>query len=236
MNDNFQERQFILEMLELQENINSQITSAWREAHYPWYRAIWIECAELMDHHGWKWWKKQTPNLEQIHMELVDIWHFGLSDCLQHCNDKNLTADALYRLVCLASSHQNQLNSPDQKSTASNQHTIINGELLLEKVEDFAQDCLQLKRFPLPAFAELLQAANFSFENLVKYYIGKNALNKFRQDQGYKEGSYIKIWQGLEDNEHLSQILETCSLGEEKLQETIYSGLAKRYKMNKVAS
>ena len=54
----------------------------WRGQGYPWYRAIWVECAELLDHYGWKWWKHQTPDLEQVQLELVDIWHFGLSDLL----------------------------------------------------------------------------------------------------------------------------------------------------------
>ena len=50
------------EMLELQDSINSLINKEWRQAHNPWYRAIWTECAELMDHIGWKWWKKQEMN------------------------------------------------------------------------------------------------------------------------------------------------------------------------------
>lgn len=48
-----------------------------------WYRAMWTECAELMDHIGWKWWSKQELDINQAEMELVDIWHFGLSDILQ---------------------------------------------------------------------------------------------------------------------------------------------------------
>ncbi|MFA6630524.1 MAG: dUTPase, partial [Sulfuricurvum sp.] len=35
---------------------------------------------------------------------------------------------------------------------------------------------------------------------LYRLYVGKNILNQFRQDHGYKEGHYIKIWNGLEDN------------------------------------
>lgn len=68
------------EMLELQDSINSLINKEWRHAHNPWYRAIWTECAELMDHIGWKWWKKQEIDIEQAQIELIDIWHFGLSD------------------------------------------------------------------------------------------------------------------------------------------------------------
>ena len=62
------------EMLELQDSINSLINNEWRNAHNPWYRAIWTECAELMDHIGWKWWKKQEIDIEQAQIELIDIF------------------------------------------------------------------------------------------------------------------------------------------------------------------
>lgn len=37
-------------MLDLQDSMNTKVTSNWREQSYEWYRAIWTECAELMDH------------------------------------------------------------------------------------------------------------------------------------------------------------------------------------------
>ena len=42
-------------MLRLQESINLKINAAWVKADNPWHRAIWTECAEMMDHVGWKW-------------------------------------------------------------------------------------------------------------------------------------------------------------------------------------
>jgi len=35
---------------------------------------------------------------------------------------------------------------------------------------------------------------------LYKRYVIKNQLNTFRQKNGYKDGSYIKNWDGVEDN------------------------------------
>ena len=70
-------------MLELQDAMNTKVNSNWKQQGYEWYRAIWVECAELMDHYGWKWWKKQSPDTEQVALELIDIWHFGLSIQLQ---------------------------------------------------------------------------------------------------------------------------------------------------------
>ena len=82
-------------MLELQDRINAQVSAGWREREHPWYRAIWTECAELLEHHGWKWWKQQRPDREQLALELVDIWHFGLSDWLQRQASKAELEQAL---------------------------------------------------------------------------------------------------------------------------------------------
>ena len=51
----------------------------WADQDFEWYRAAWVECGELIEHYGYKWWKKQEPDLEQVRLEVIDIWHFGLS-------------------------------------------------------------------------------------------------------------------------------------------------------------
>jgi hypothetical protein len=38
--------------------------------------------------------------------------------------------------------------------------------------------------------------------------MGKLILNIFRQDNGYIEGSYVKIWNGKEDNEVLMTLMD----------------------------
>ena len=51
-------------------------------------------------------------------------------------------------------------------------------------------------------------------------------LNRFRQNNGYKEGSYKKNWNGREDNEVMSEIL---SNGVSTIDE-IYAALECEYK------
>ena len=72
----------LLVMLEMQDAMNSRVNPDWRSAGNAWYRAIWTECAEMLDHYGWKWWKHQPADLEQVRLELVDIMHFAMSDYL----------------------------------------------------------------------------------------------------------------------------------------------------------
>jgi hypothetical protein len=53
--------------------------------------------------------------------------------------------------------------------------------------------------------------SGLDLESLYKLYVGKNILNQFRQDNGYKDGSYIKIWGGEEDNVVMKRVLEENS-------------------------
>ena len=58
-------------------------------------------------------------------------------------------------------------------------------------------------------FFRTCKISGLSFTWLQKLYIGKNCLNKFRQDNGYKEGTYIKEWNGREDNVVMIEIIDT---------------------------
>src|SRR6056300_58902 len=82
-------------MLQMQDAMNTRVNESWRDQGFAWYRAIWTECAELLDHYGWKWWKKQQPDVDQVKLELVDIWHFGLSILLLSGKTEEHLADEI---------------------------------------------------------------------------------------------------------------------------------------------
>lgn len=193
-------------MLDLQARINAQVSADWRERAHPWYRAIWTECAELLEHHGWKWWKQQHPDRAQLALELVDIWHFGLSDWLQR---QAPAAD-------LAAALEQGLSRPAPAD-------------FLEAVEQFAGIALNRRMFDAGAFACLMLGADLSFEELYKSYVGKNVLNRFRQERGYATGTYIKIWQGREDNLHLVEAMAGLDADASDFQEALHRALTARY-------
>lgn len=200
-------KQQLNDMLALQDKMNTKVNEQWRSQGFEWYRAVWTECAELMDHHGWKWWKKQNPDTHQIHLEIVDIWHFGMSILLLQHED----VDAL------ASQIEQQWNPTNNTND------------FLQAVEALAADTLTSKSFSVPLFCQLMQLSEFSNDDLYRQYIGKNVLNFFRQDHGYKEGTYHKLWQGKEDNEHLAEILGNLDAQSGNFQDQVYSELEKRY-------
>ena len=61
----------------------------------------------------------------------------------------------------------------------------------------------------METFIDVAIISGLNLHTLYKLYIGKNILNKFRQDHGYKDNSYIKIWNGKEDNVIMQNILST---------------------------
>ena len=200
-------KQKILTMLELQDAMNCKVNPEWRQAGYAWYRAIWTECAEMLDHYGWKWWKHQKPDMEQVHLEIIDIWHFALSDLILKNNSLDAAAD-----VALAA-----LGNP------------MAGDDFREAIENMAMDTIATQSAQVERFATLMQLADLSFDELFKTYVGKNVLNIFRQEHGYKDGSYIKIWNGREDNEHLAEILASMNADDDGFKDVLYQKLEQAY-------
>lgn len=195
-------------MLDLQDSMNTKVNAQWREQGYEWYRAIWVECAELMDHYGWKWWKKQAPDTEQVALELIDIWHFGLSILLQ----SGKSAEAI------AAQIQQQLVIDTEEK-----------EFRLD-LETFAAATLGDRQFHIDLFGKLMAGVDMSFEQLYRGYVGKNVLNFFRQDHGYKDGTYRKHWHdGREDNEHLVEAVLSLDAVRLSFKDELYESLKLRY-------
>jgi len=194
-------------MLDLQDRMNTKVHPEWRQQGFEWYRAAWIECAELMDHAGYKWWKHADPDMEQIQLEVVDIWHFGMSAMICRCDS----------LDELAAQIAEDLSAAPKESS------------LLEATETLAESCITTQSFSTSAFLGLMAASGLSFEQLYCMYVGKNVLNFFRQDHGYKDGSYVKIWDDREDNEHLSDLLVRLDPKQEDFADAVYRGLAEAY-------
>ncbi|MBU3023202.1 dUTP diphosphatase [Aestuariibacter sp. A3R04] len=212
-------QQQLATMLSLQNKMNTKVNPQWLTAGYGYLRAAMVESVEAIDHHGWKWWKAQKKDLPQLQMELVDIWHFALSaSIIDYKGNIQATANALSAQLAQS---QTQVNFdgtdyfPDKQS-------------LLDNLELMAGLCAA-KRFSVPLFMRIVTQCEMTSDSLFQQYVGKNVLNFFRQDNGYKEGTYEKIWAGKEDNEHLVEVLSTLNIEAADYSELVYAGLAQRY-------
>ena len=201
-------KQALVTMLTLQHRMNTKVHPQWITQRYEWYRAIWIECGELIEHYGYKWWKKQTPDIEQVQLEAIDIWHFGLSALFVDSKPIEQIASEIEA--------QLQAHRPAEKDVRA-------------ATESLAAYALNERAFSIALFADLMHAVGLDFDALYRHYVGKNVLNFFRQDNGYKEGTYQKQWQGREDNEYLMELLKELDSGAADYADNLYAALQKRY-------
>jgi hypothetical protein len=96
-------------------------------------------------------------------------------------------------------------------------------------VEKLARVTLTKRSFDIDAFAGVMRELPMSFGELFDLYVGKNVLNNFRQDHGYKSGEYRKIWSNREDNEHLVEVLEELDCPPAEVPDVLYAALEARY-------
>jgi len=176
-------------MLRLQDELNKVINPQWVDEAYDWPRAIHVESVELMDHIGWKWWKHHEPDRAQIELEMVDIWHFIMSLMIHEC-EGNLQHAAL-----LLSDSWNQ----DMPAEFAGTSAIEMAEGL--GVVFYMGNTIN----GLMTFRGLMHECGLTDEHLYTRYMAKNVLNLFRQEHGYKEGTYQKTWGDKEDNEVLAE-------------------------------
>ena len=209
-------------MLTLQDGMNRKVNPQWLSANYAYLRAAMIESVEGIEHHGWKWWKAQRKDLPQLQMELVDIWHFALSSIIiQFEGDIEQSSSTIAQ----------QLASNTSSVTFDGKDYDFTRLDILDNLQLMAGLCAA-NRFDVPLFIKIVEQAEMNADELYRQYVGKNVLNFFRQDNGYKEGSYLKLWNGREDNEHLVEVLNALDIALPDYSDQVYQGLQQRYPSN----
>lgn len=271
----------LLEMFTMQEELNvhtngpdykqTQIcTKTGKLINYR--RAAWMETAEFIDSFDWKHWKHKKDDIENAKTELVDIWHFLLSeglienngipnnDILQRVDDtikwtignKAQTTNpyALYQTIKFGIA----MAPTEFYTTSVITETIGNTNFyeshVEEKQKNFIQEplfdiceifvmsmidkktyanCFDVDNYnsPLLKFFGMCRFIELSFNELYQRYLVKNVLNRFRQDHGYADGSYIKTWNNDEDN--ICAVQFANRLGDKLTPDTLYTTMSYFY-------
>ena len=192
----------IIEAFEMFETQLARLPGAkhpWTSNSRQWHRAIWVEAAEIVNDHSesWKWWKSSNEDIAQIHLEICDILHLGIGQCI----------------AVLGMSHEmvsNILSREHDDLLARNREQIaaIAPESIRQAAESFALSTLKSRLFHPGLFCNLMVSAKLSVAELRKLCIGKLALNLFRLRNGYLDGTYSKTWgDGRSDNAHLADLV-----------------------------
>ena len=213
-------RQFaqIRQMVEAQANLNSQSYShSWlamgalsdddpKTWDYPLAAAQ--ELSEFLNSWSYAWWATKTWPIEEPDdrsnclTELVDAWHFILSQALiEEDGDTYRAATCLINGFALCA---------DSGVTSGHRAVILHAKKLSSYLMDYCETPAALALIHCKFF-ELLAAAGFSMDHFHVRYTAKLQLNIFRQLNGYKDKprTYVKNWKdGKEDNYFLSEWID----------------------------
>ncbi|SFV67555.1 Dimeric dUTPase [hydrothermal vent metagenome] len=221
----------ILLMLQLQKELNDTTNGEdWvkgitkNKKVINWKRCIYMECAEMIDSFPWKHWKniEVAPDWENLQIEVVDVWHFVMSLAIE-----NYFQTMRGGIEDIAN---NLSEMQDFTKIEIDTLAFAEQDAVMEKVENIMRIALAKESFEIETlfseFFDLVVMSGLNLDTLYRLYVGKNILNQFRQDHGYKDGSYIKVWDGEEDNVVMKRIWEENS---DITPEQLYRELAKVY-------
>jgi dimeric dUTPase (all-alpha-NTP-PPase superfamily) len=196
----------MVEMLNLQHDLNTGTCGDTWQAGYTrvgrsinWLRYLRVEMVELITSSDkFKHWKNLNGDVDydNIMMEVVDGWHFLMSESLLHLDISTIVEMADKKVYTNAVPKDELdyfeiIDVADEMIDSTYNHDVKGIDEMFTK------------------FFKLVATVGMSFEDLYKQYVVKNILNRFRQDNGYKEGTYIKIINGEEDNVHMMNIATT---------------------------
>jgi len=221
----------ILIMLQLQNQLNDSTNGEeWTKGTTKngklinWKRCIYMECAEMIDSFSWKHWKNidADPDWDNLQIEVVDVWHFIMSLAIENYSI-NLRGGIEDLGIEIS-------NLPSFSNINTTSDTFASQNEVIEKVENIMSIALSRSDLDLESlvseFFDLVIMSGLDLDTLYRLYVGKNILNQFRQDNGYKDGSYIKVWNGDEDNVVMKRIWEEDS---DIKPEYLYKELSKNY-------
>lgn len=221
----------IKEMLTMQQSLNDDTNGkGWEQGLtkngkiISWKRCIYMECAELIDSFAWKHWKNihQPTDKRNVVIEIVDIWHFVMSFGLEDYFTKRLGGiDKLAADIASSSGFLDFCKEPFSIDEYNIYEIINDVEILINRCSGYDINFGELLR----DYFRLSLKCGVNLMKLFEIYMGKNVLNKFRQDHGYKDGSYKKIWNGEEDNVVMAKIIAQGANSADE----IYSALQKYY-------
>ena len=202
------------DMFRLQAEANDMMSTDWRTSsndEIAYYRAAVVEAFEAMTAYGYKWWKKETPNMDHVEMELIDILHFDMSDALRqmYIDLAGDYSDLEARMRVAANDYFNV----DRVSVfVPGRADASFDELPFQSfLDEYAKSLLSYQCGSFSHLALLFNKMGMSANLVYGMYMGKNGLNKFRAANGQKEGRYNRQWYpDRDDNDCLMAYLNQC--------------------------
>lgn len=179
-----------------QDLLNTSINSNWKQEALSFDLYTQVESIEGIQSFNFKHWKKDKNDFINAKMEFTDIVFFVMSSCLK----ENITPDIFSYLYNVG--------------FQTNTNKLLDVNCIIKLFQDICFYSLSNNLYNvIICLGYLANTLDIDLDTLFSKYISKKCLNVFRQDKGYKEGTYIKQWPSVldhgtvEDNVHLELIL-----------------------------
>lgn len=178
--------------------------------------ALGNESNELIDSTPWKHWNgKGESDFLNVILETIDILHF-LPSILLELNDGDevveIDVESSYTHLLttdggLLRPSEMDIFSSEEKKMLEIKHLYTRCNLIaayhaLETSElnysfpTFSRKHIRVETIKTILYCFYMLEVNFDYKPLevIKLYLAKNALNQFRMENGYSDGSYVKAW------------------------------------------
>jgi dimeric dUTPase (all-alpha-NTP-PPase superfamily) len=150
----------------------------------------------------WNWWTKgaiSEHDALNMKVELVDALHFILSDILVAYSG-NIQTAAMETSMGLLMVQRSLPIFEDQNQERDAIKRLIKDLIGYGSTSGHATQNVSCRAL-LSLYRLAIYASQLGFRQFAAMYRAKSVLNRFRQDNGYKQKKYTKMWaEGLEDN------------------------------------
>lgn len=201
---------YFVEMLKLQDSFNYktsknivknngtyngvEVVEEWKDNGFDWVNALMLESAEQNNSLAYKWWKAGKDDLDNFKVEVIDNWHFLMSLGLERFSSSYLANTYEYLWY--------ELLEEDDSVNLQTATQYFTYQVLKTKFEEnFEEDYFHSVYI---LFSIMQELGIYDESDLYKEYLVKNVLNEIRLLNGYKEGTYQKMWffenEKVEDN------------------------------------
>lgn len=202
-------------MIELQAAADLRSDCDGRHERRMFLRDALFEMTDAMQHSGWCLNRDFLGNAEAATNDIINAFQHILSEFIAKARGDTVNAATLFKYSASASSGDVLFDG---------QSYTISMLDPLRAIEINIGLCA-VGRICIPLFARLFTDLGLQWADLYERFVAKKVLQCFRNDQGYPNGRYVRVWSGQEDSSHLKGVMRDLDRSSPQLYRHAYEGL-----------
>jgi hypothetical protein len=225
---------YLTEMVHVQDDLGLRQNTHWRAKPWDFRLAAIEEVIEAVEHLKWKWWKNPDSvnemdiDWEAVHYEAADVFNFLATYLLKECSyyaTVRTFIKGYERIPELKEGHTG-VNIKDALFTAKDLIRNLVGYHIDEDQDNYGS---YIGEELTKLYFTFLQNIGLEPTRLRAIYLAKAELNIFRWENGMKEGTYIKVWNGVKDDVFLKKIVNMTNEADPNYRVLIANSIANIY-------